>query len=191
MFCPSCGSQLIPNANYCGRCGQSVRLPMQSTQPVCTAPSPQAEQHISQIENFIQHANPNDRRLGDAYRDAGMAYFHGRNGAPVDKKKAKEYMEIAADRWDGVALYIRGGATVKEAFKYFENPTPEEDGRFLLGVGSMYLHKSHIVGFPAATDMLYHLIRDQGFWPGVTRIEELSGHESLCQSYQEYLRTHF
>lgn len=164
--------------------GKPTQITQIIQQPYIPAPNAQqpyvpTEAHILQIEHFIQHANPNDLRLTDAYRDAAYAYLMGTNGAQKNKEKIKHYLDKAAEYWDGLMLFVKAMSILMDA----EAMDWNDDGRLTFIAGIMFLMRSHLVGYQPATNALYDYIREN-MWPGATRIEEMEMYWDMYKEMQ-------
>ena len=144
------------------------RKPQNNAQQQPPAPQNGGDWHITQLEGFIKQANANDPRLSEALKDAGMAYLNGTNGAAPDAQKGKQYLRQAAEKGNGMALFMFGMADVQKAL---EGESTEEN-KLVFSTGTVQLVKAHCAGYTPATDMLNDLIKDN-WWPGVTCIEDL------------------
>jgi len=172
MFCENCGNQIKSVWKFCKYCGYAVKK-----QPVNSA-SNDGELNIFQMEYAIKKASPNDPHMADMLMIIGDAYFRGLNHAPVDKKKAMEYFEKAADLGNAYSHFQLGGY-----YLWDDDSKNDFDGDTSLnfGMGIMHLSKAHLAGFQSATDMLNDMI-NEGMITGASCIDDvldIGGRENL------------
>ena len=121
---------------FCGNCGVAFT----------------DELNISQLEEMIKNGNPEDLSVVSALTDAAIAYLKGTKGAQIDKEKAREYVEIAAENGGGAALFMLGNSDIDNANKG-EGELSHEDLQ-LLFLGLVKLARAHHIGYQLATHAL-------------------------------------
>lgn len=130
-------------------------------------PNEKQQIDIARLEAAISKANPNDPETITLYAAIGESYLSGLRNAPVDVQKAVLYFRMAADKGDAYSNYMLGG------FYLWDDRSADLAEGMNFGIGLMYLCKSHLGGYQAATNMIDKMIESGMLNDNISCIDDL------------------